>query len=169
MSTIINRVGEELGLDTERLNKRIATSRRSQYGRVCELINILASIYAWPIESSGQASEIPDLQERMLDTLAELGINIEGDLLLDIKEAKGYNSFLDTATFEIVDGIEPDYEELQYYYLTFADNANLPIIDYKMNESVYAKAETKALARIETEKTLADEALARHKEMTGEA
>ena len=167
MRLIINGVVEDLGLDEDRFKKRIDTARRSSYGRVCEHINILASIYAWPIDNNGQASEIPELQERVLDTLAGLGVNVSGDLLLDIKDAKGYNSFLDETTFEVVDGVEPLYEELEYYYLTFAESASLPIIDYKMSETVYNKLETKALKRIETEKALAEEALARHQEMVG--
>lgn len=166
MGTIISTVVEDLGLDEERYAKRIATTRRSPYGRICEHINILAGIYAWPIDSAGQASEIPDLQDRMLETLTELGVEANGDLLLDIKDAKGYNSFLDDSTFEVVDGVEPLFNELEYYYLTFAENAKLPIIDYKMTESSYDKLEQKALDRIATEKQLAEEALARHNEMT---
>ena len=168
MSTIIMRVVEELALDEERYAKRIASARRSAYGRICEHINILASIYAWPIDNNANASEIPELQDRMLDTLTELGIEANGDLLLDIKDAKGYNSFLDETTFETVDGIEPLFDELEYYYLTFAESAKLPIIDYKMNEASYDKLEQKALNRIVAEKQLADEALARHNAMTGD-
>ena len=168
MNTVIMSIVEELGLDEERYTKRLATTRRSPYGRVCEQINILASIYAWPIDNSGQVSEIPEMQERVLDTLTSFGITVEGDLLLDIKDAKGYNSFLDETAFEVVDGIEPIYDELEYFYLTFAESAGLPIIDYKMSEDKYDKLEIKALKRIEIEKQLAEEALARHKKMVGE-
>ena len=168
MDTVVNSVVEELGLDEERYAKRLATTRRSPYGRVCEQINILASIYAWPIENSSQVSEIPEMQERVLDTLTSLGITIEGDLLLDIKDAKGYTSFLDDVKFETVEGVEPLFDELEYYYLTFAEAAGLPVIDYKMSESVYEKIEAKALDRIKLEQQSADEALARHNEMLGE-
>jgi len=168
MRTLINTVVDDLGLDEENYTKRIDTARRSAYGRICEHVNILSSIYAWPIGNSGQTSEIPELQERMLDTLAELGVNVSGDLLLDIKDAKGFNSFLDESTFEVIDGIEPLFEELEYYYLTFAECAGLPIIDYKMSESAYGKLEVKALKRIEVEKQLAEEALARHNQMLGD-
>ena len=167
LTTILTNVYEELGLDQEKLTNKIKLARKSNYGRISEMITMVASTYAWPCADSSQASEIPELQERMLDTLSSLGIQIDGDLLLDIKEAKGFNSFLDQSTFEVVECVEPEYEELEYYLLTFATEASLPIIDYKMNETVFAKAETKALERIQIEQDAAKEALARHNEMTG--
>lgn len=165
LTAIITSVAEDLGLDVEKYQNRIARARKSAYGRVSEMITIIASIYAWPLATNSQASEIPELQERMLDTLAGLGVNVDADLLLDIKEAKGFNSFLDESTFTIVDGVEPEYEELEYYLLTFAEEAGLPCIDYKMNESVYEKLEEKALARIAIEQQLAQEALDRHNQL----
>ena len=167
LTGIITRLGEELNLDAERLQRSIKMSRKSAYGRIPELIAKIASIYAWPLADNTQASEIDSLQETVLDTLASEGIVVDGELLLDIKEAKGFNSFLDDATFEVVEGIEPEYDELKYYLLTFADSAKLPIVDYKMNETVYNRLETKALNRIAEEKQLAEEALARHQEMVG--
>ena len=166
LTTVLTTVTEDLGLDLEKMERRIKSARKSAYGRVTELVCILASTYAWPVAESSQAKEIPELQERMLDSLSDLGINIDGDLLLDIKEAKGYNSFLDKETFTVVDGVEPEFDELQYYLLTFAETAKLPFIDYKMTETVYDKLETKALARIEAEQKSAQEALDRHAEMT---
>lgn len=165
LETIILTIADDLGLDEEKIKDRIARARRSAYGRISEMITMIASIYAWPLAETSQSNEIPELQERILDTLASLGIECSGDLLLDIKEAKGYNSFLSKETFEIIEGLEPQYEELEYFLLTFAEIAQLPIIDYKMSESVYEKLEIKALTRIKEEKKLAEEALARHNEM----
>lgn len=166
LTTIIHAVADELNLDKEKLDRKINLARRSNYGRICELISIVASIYAWPIAENTQASEIPELQERMLDTLTTLGIRIDADLLLDMKDAKGYNSFLDTATYTVVPGVEPIYDELEYYYLTFAEEASLPIIDYKMTEQAYDKAESKALDRIQIEQEASAEALERFNAMT---
>ena len=167
LTGIINRLGEELNLDSEKLSRSIKASRKSPYGRVPELITKVASIYAWPLADASQVSEIESLQETVLDTLASMDINVDGELLMDIKEAKGFNSFLDQSTFEVVDGVEPEYDELKYYLLTFAEEASLPFVDYKMEESVYNKAEMKALAKIQLEKQLAEEALARHNQMIG--
>lgn len=166
METIIRALAEELDLDSERIERSIKAARKSKYGRVSELISKVASIYAWPLSDSSQASEIPELQERVVDTLSSLAVVVAPDLLLDIKESKGFNSFMDQATFEVVDGIEPEYNELEYYLMTFADCAQLPIIDYKMTPSVWEANEAKALKAIEQEKQLAEEALARHQEMT---
>jgi hypothetical protein len=165
METLVRALSDELGLDSERIERSIKTARKSKYGRVSELITKVASIYAWPLADNSQASEIPELQERVVETLASLGVNVDPDLLLDIKEAKGFNSFMDQATFEVVDGIEPEYDELEYYLMTFADCAQLPIIDYKMTPDLWVANEAKALKAIKQEKRLAEEALARHQEM----
>jgi hypothetical protein len=166
METLVRVLSEELGLDSERIERSIKAARKSKYGRVSELITKVASIYAWPLADNSQASEIPELQDRVIETLASLGVNVDPDLLLDIKEAKGFNSFMDQATFEVVDGIEPEYDELEYYLMTFADCAQLPIIDYKMTPAIWEANEAKALKNIEQEQQLAEEALARHQEMT---
>lgn len=165
LTTVINALGEELNLDLDKLDNSIKSARKSPYGRITELVTKVASIYAWPISNIDQANEIPSLQDTVLDVLASHGMAVDGDLLLDIKEAKGYNSFLDRATYQIVDGVEPEYEALEYYILTFADLANLPIVDFKMSEAVYDKLEQKALDRITTEQEAAKEALARHDAM----
>lgn len=167
LTTILENVYDELNLDREKLANKIKLARKSKYGRISEMITMVASTYAWPCADSSQASEIPELQERMLDTLAGLGVKVDGDLLLDIKEAKGFNSFMDMASFEIVEAVEPEYAELEYYLLTFAEEASLPIIDYKMTEEEFAKAEAKAQDRIKIEQEAAQEALARHEAMTG--
>lgn len=166
LTTIIHAVADELNLDKEKLDRKIQLARRSNYGRICEMISIIASIYAWPISENTQASEIPELQERMLDTLSTLNISVDSDLLLDMKEAKGFNSFMDMSTYTIVPAVEPIYDELEYYYLTFAEEASLPIIDYKMTEAIFNRAEEKALNRIQIEQDASNEALARFEAMT---
>lgn len=169
LSTLTKAVAEGLALDMEKIERRVAQARRSNYGRICEHINILASIYAWPVAERSQASEVVAQQEAMLDILASNGVVIEGDLLLDIKEAKGYTSFINPETMEEVPALEPVYEELEYYYYTFAESAGIPIIDYKMNEQLFAKLEKQALTRIEVEKEANAEALARLKDIEGVA
>ena len=165
LTATLENLYEELGLDLDKLANKIKMARRSPYGRISEMITMIASTYAWPVENASQAKEIPELQEQFMEILSERGINIDADLLLDIKEAKGFNSFLDQATFEVVDGIEPEFEELEYYLLTFAEEASLPFLDYKMTETAYHRLEVKALDRVRAEQASAEEALARHQEM----
>lgn len=165
LTTTIEAIVDEFNLDVERTQRAIKAARKSEYGRVPELISIIAKNYAWPITDVSQASEIDDIQESMLDFLKDNGIIVSHDLLLDIKEAKGYHSFLDSATFEVIDGVEPEFDELEYYLLTFAEAAGLPLVDYKLEESKWNKTEAKVLAKIATEQAAAEEALANHNEM----
>lgn len=156
LTSKLEEVYDVLDLDLDMLHRKIAASRRSEYGRVPALINILAATYAWPIDDNSKASDITALQEDLLDELPGL----DGDVLLDLKESKGYHSFLDE-TFATVDGIEPDYEEYEYFTLTVADALQLPYVDNKITEQIWNKNETKALEKISSEQDLASEALAR--------
>lgn len=168
MTSIILGLAEELNLDVEKLEKRIEQASRSRFGRICEMISIVSSIYAWPISESTQASEIPEIRERMLDKLREMDIEMDPDLLVELKTAKGYNSFLNEETFEVVAGVEPMYDELKFYYMTFAEFAQLPIIDYAMSESVWDRMEETAIKSVKAQLEAAELALAKKKEMDRE-
>lgn len=168
MTSIILGLAEELNLDVEKLEKRIEQASRSRFGRICEMISIVSSIYAWPISESTQASEIPEIRERMLDKLREMDIEMDPDLLVELKTAKGYNSFLNEETFEAVAGVEPMYDELKFYYMTFAELAQLPIIDYAMSESVWDRMEETAIKSVKAQLESAELALAKKKEMDRE-
>ena len=166
LKAIVRAVAEITEHDEERLESAIKNIRRSEYGRVPELITKVASMYNWPIQDKSEAKEIDDRQEAILDMLKErFGARISHDLLLDIKEAKGFHSFLDDITFEVIEGVEPDYEELKYFLLTFASKANLPLVDFKLTEKVWNKNEDKALAKISLEEAAAAKALADHEEL----
>jgi intein/homing endonuclease len=155
----LEEIYEELDLDLDTLHRKIAASRRSEYGRVPALINILAATYAWPIHNNSEAANISQYQEQMADLL-----HLDAEILLDLKEAKGYHSFLNE-DFEIVDGVEPDYEEYQYYILTVADALQIPYVDNKINTTTWTNNETKALAKISVEQAEAATALARHNQL----
>ena len=164
MTTLLNSVYDALELDSEQLSRKLKVVRRSEYGRVPGMVNILSTTYAWPISQGGDASTIDSQQELLLDTLASAGVMIDKDLLLDIKESKGFHSFI-TDEAEIVDAEEPLFEEYGYYVETFAESAGLPFIDLKLNEDAWDRAESKAKAKAGADKALAEEALARHKEL----
>ena len=63
LTTILENVYDELNLDKEKLANKIKLARKSKYGRISEMITMVASTYAWPCADSSQASEIPELQE----------------------------------------------------------------------------------------------------------
>ena len=174
LKQLCNVVSEELGLDSERTARALASVTKSPYGQITALVLWLAGKYAWPLADNSQASEIPELQERMVDTLNEyiVGINpnaepVDGDMLMDIKQAKGYNSFLDLETFTSVPGIEPEYDELEYLVYTFINNLGLNYCDFKMDAPRYARLEKLALDNIQQEQQAAEAALARHNTMVG--
>jgi len=164
MISLIKEVGELLSLDDEGLDRKIKATRKSEYGRIPALINLLAKIYTWPIAIGGQASDIDSLQEEVLELLVEKSIIIDKDLLVDIKESKGFHSFLDDEA-QIVEGEEPDFEEYNYYILTFADNAGLSLVDNKLSKVKWQAIESKAHSKALEEQTLALEALERHKKL----
>lgn len=159
LTTKLEDIYEECGLDIDMLHRKIAASRRSEYGRVPALINIIAATYAWPIASQSEAANIGQYQEQIADLLG-----VDGDVLLDLKDAKGYHSFL-SDEFEVVQGIEPDYEEYNYYVLTVADALAIPYVDSKINEQTWSRNEDKALAVIKLEQVEAEAALKRHEEV----
>lgn len=166
MKVIVNGVCDLLDLDSERLEGQIKSARKSEYGRVPQLLIILANMYAWPILDKADAKDIDDKQEEILDYLADTHkIKVSGDLLLDIKEAKGYHSFLDKDTYEVIDGVEPEFEEITYYLQTLAEHCGLPFIDIKLDEVKWNKVEAKSLIKIQIEHEAAQTALSNHEEL----
>ncbi len=157
---------EMLGLDDEKLDFSIKMARRSEYGRISELITSLAKVYNWPIEDVSEIKEIDQLQEDILQYLqADHNITVTHDLLIDIKEAKGFHTFLARDTYELQEAQEPEYDELGFYLRTFAEYAGMPIIDYKLTYSTWSRNERKALAKVQTEQDAAELALAKHNEL----
>ncbi len=165
LTTILKDVNELLGLDADKLSMSIKGARKSEYGRIPEMVTALTKMYAWPIESIDDVKEIDEKQEEIRELLASKGIVLSHDLLLDIKEAKGYHSFLDKDTFEIIDGVEPEYEEFNYYITTAAEAMDLPYVDFKLQEAKWEKNEDKALAKIKIEHEAAQAALDAHKKL----
>ena len=159
LTSKLEAVYEEIGMDIDMWHRKINASRRWEYGRVSALINVIAATYAWPIVDSSEASNIPVLQEQILDIL-----KIDGEILLDLKESKGYHSFLND-DFEVVTAVEPDYDEYNYYVLTVADALQLPFVDHKISEQLWDKNEAKALSKIVIEQEEAAQALKRHEEL----
>ena len=151
LTTIIMQIVELLGFDEEVYESKIKHSRKSQYGRVPELISIIASLYAWPVESVDKAKEIDDLQSDIIEELEEAGITVDDELLFDIKESKGYHTFMSTDTAEVIYGVEPEYESFNYSCGKFAELMGLDFIDYKLDPNKWHKTENKAVDKAELE------------------
>ena len=151
LSSLILQIVELLGFDEEVYESKIKHSRKSQYGRVPELISIIASMYAWPVESVDKAKEIDDLQGDILEELESAGIIVDDELLFDIKESKGYHTFMSTDTAEVIYGVEPDYEAFNYSCGKFAELMGLDFIDYKIDADKWHRAENKNVDKAELE------------------
>jgi len=166
ITSVLYGLYDHLNMDGENLDFAIKMSRRSEYGRISELITHVAKVYAWPIDDVADVKDIDGIQEELLEYLAtEHKIELTHDLLLDIKEAKGNHSFLTKDTYEIVDGVEPEYENLGFYIETFAEYASMPIIDYKLTESQWDRNERKAISKINKEHEAATKALEQFSEL----
>jgi len=167
MTSLLSEVADTIGFDEEALERKISVTRRSEYGRIPALINILANLYAWPITGHGNPAEVPGLQEDMLDFFASKGLAIDADLLLDIKEYKGYHSFVSDEAV-IVEGIEPDVEEYEFAVITVADVVGLPVVDNKLTLAKWKRAEAAAIEKAKAELADMKASLERHKSLLEE-
>lgn len=164
LSALIHKVGAIAELDEDSLDASIKLARRSEYGRIPQMLSKICSIYAWPVDSVADAKEIPERQEEILEVLNKYSNhNIDDDLLMDLKESKGSHTFMDSKTKEVVDAKEPMFEEFAYYVTTLADYLGVPIVDNKLDEAKWHKAEAKAIAKIAKEQEEDEIALAAHK------
>ena len=164
MKLVLTTVLEASAIPEDSLVASIKNIRKSEYGKVPALINLLTKVYAWPITDKGDAKEIDNIQLDILEALAAKGWNLDHDLLLDAKESKGYHSFYDgKQSYELVDGVEPDFEEYEYSLLTIADKLGLPYVDNKLNETKWHRTEAKSQEKAQLEYEAVQLRLAEHK------
>jgi len=172
---VVTTVLDVTDLDEERVMNRFNMLRRDEYGRVPGAINILASIYAWPVASVEEASSISEVQENIMDALQAAGYvnkfnkHSLADMLMEVKEVKGFHTFLDNEKFETVEGVEPAYDELSYLYASIAQILGLPLVDFKLTEDKWEKNEAKIIKKVEAELEAAEIALAEHEEVMRQA
>ena len=145
---IIENVGALTTLDEESIENRVkfATTRSGEYGKIGNLLNLLSSIYSWPVADKSEAKDIPEIQEEIIeylliavtpkvadlqkdfkdatrDTILEVVEALKDDkraelqlYLSDLKESKGYHAFIDETTMELTDGVEPVIDDLIEIY-----------------------------------------------------
>jgi len=152
LKPIVLSLSTKLGKDDKFLQQFFRRGiRKDSYGKVPAAINKLVALYASPIIDKPWDAQLElDLQDEIIETLQSKGWNITHDMMLDIKEYKGFNSFMDDE-YNVVSGEEPNYVALYDAYVEFAEAANLSAVDFKMTEEVYSKNESIAMTKIQRE------------------
>lgn len=142
VQSLIKEIGHVAGMDSEALGSRISmATSRSEYGKVPGLINLLSSVCNWPLDKDASTSGMAEAKEAVAGVLPDLI-----DVLEDIKQAKGYHTFV-SDEHELVDGIEPDFEEYTMLLNVVASNLQLPVLDVKLSEAAWERAEDKAYTK----------------------
>lgn len=109
-----------VGMDEEKINRRITAALRSEYGRVNGMVNLLAAIIKWPAEQ-GEGTLVNENK-----ALIEKSITIDAMLLEDITTFRGYHSFV-TDDLSIVTGVQPNYEDYtDYVHILLTDMGLVP-------------------------------------------
>jgi len=156
----IAKAAEIADLDEDRLVRRInsAAGSKNEYGKVPGLINLLANIVNWPTDESS-ADGINETREEIL---AELGI--DHTLLEDLREAKGYHSFI-SDEHELMKGVEPAYDEYRMLVMLIARKLGIEVVDIKLDEDDWNKAEAKAIIAANKELEDVKVELEKHKQL----
>lgn len=162
LRTLINSITELVGLDEERMSKRIDAALQSEYGRVNGLVNLLAAVVHWPAE----AGDGPSVSENRKLIEERLGLDLL--LLADIRQLRGYHTF-HTDDLTIIDGIEPSYDEYEAYVQVLLEDLKLqPQARIVIDPITWQKAE--ARAKVQAVESIAQlrDAVERHKQLMAE-
>ena len=162
-SLLVKKAVSVTSLDDEKINKQLLMTRRSEYGKVIGTLNILVSIYNFPVNSADEAKDIDLIREDILNIL-----NLPQQChttLLDIKELRGNHSFIDLETFDVVPASEPDYATLKYLYSKLLSELNLPTSKWVLTPSKWNATEAKQRKKIITEQQAIEQALLAQQEL----
>ena len=139
---LILEVAETANMNVDEMKKRlqVATSR-TEYGKVPSLFNLLANVANWPIDKDGSPAGIADAKLAIEALLVDIIEPLE-----DLRQAKGYHTFV-SDNYEIVEGIEPDFDEYEMLCQLIASSLRIPVVDIKLSDSAWDKTEQKAEAK----------------------
>ena len=144
LKTIIETIADTADLD---LSKSVKVIGKGEFGHVGDAISLIASKMNWPLPAGSHDSP-EDMKEEILTALSSANISLDMGLLDEIREARGNHSFMNNENGEIIDATEPEYEEIHYLMLEVAKQLDLPILDWKLTEDRWNKAETKAAKKV---------------------
>ena len=125
------------------VTKNRSSKNAKEYGQIPSLIFMLCTIVAWPVKSKDDAKNIDSILEDIAEAWSEKGLTFDVDLLLDIKEAKGYHSFM-ADDGVAMPAVEPAYDELEYHLSSFVVATNMPSLGLIVTEEKWDNNEKKA-------------------------
>lgn len=149
------------GMDEEKMSRRVTSALKSEYGRVNGLVNLLAAVANWPAEQ-GDGSSVNE--NRML---LEQQLKLDLMLLDDIRTYRGYHTFV-TDELEIIDGVEPQYEDYEDYVAILLTDMKLTPGKVAINPSTWARTEAKTKQNVQLEIERMQLAVERHKTLIAE-
>lgn len=159
LKNLITEVAELANLDDERVQRRIDAAKRSPYGRIPGLFNLLTSIVLWPVDGR-DVSGVMEVKQEIIEKY-----KFEEELFLDLKAAKGFHTFL-SDDHEIIKGQEPDFDEYKMLCLLLAQQLNIPVVDFSLDIDKWKANEDEATKDAQVDFEDAQIELQRYKEMT---
>lgn len=161
LKKLIRDITAGLDLDEERMAKRIDSATRSEYGPINGLINLVAAIANWPVEQ-GDGSLVSTNRQVLEDKF-----NLDLVMLDDIRVFRGFHSFV-TDDIEIINGVEPDYENYTDYCEIFLEDLGVKSTRPTINEPKWQAAEIRALKKAKEDKEQLEMEVEIHRERMSE-
>lgn len=155
LKKLIKDITNSLSLDEDRMAKRIDSATRSEYGAINGLVNLVASVANWPVEN-GDGSLVSTNR-----LVLEEKFNLDLVMLDDIRAFRGYHSFV-TDELEIINGIEPQYEDYTDYCEIFLEELGVKSNRPTICEAKWAAAEKRAKQKALDDQAQMQEELAVH-------
>lgn len=156
LQALVLDVATACNLDEERTARRITSALSSEYGRVNGMINLLAAVAKWPAEHGDESM----VSTNQLMLSKDMGLDLM--LFEDISKAKGFHTF-HTDALETIVGMEPQYEEYEDNCTIMLEELNLKAVSARIEPTVWARNEAKAIEKTENDVIKLRQAVADHK------
>ena len=154
LKKLINKIADEVGLDPDKVGRRVQTALKSEYGRVNGLVNLVSAISYWPAEA-GDGASVNEARELIANKL-----QVDTMILEDIRNYRGYHTFA-SDELKIISGSEPDYENYADYCQIFLEDLGIkgfskPTICKSKWTKLEVKAQEEAQLELDTLKAEVD-------------
>ena len=157
LQNLIFDIVDELGLDEEKMTKRIQAALGSEYGRVNGLVNLLAAVCNWPADQGDGASVMAN-RKQIEDKFPQLDML----LLADIRNYRGFHTFHNDE-LEIISGQEPNYEDYEDFVAILLEDQGLTPQRVSIDADQWTRMELRAKETTTKSITMMREAVEAHK------